>query len=173
MTTSDLPPGAPTGQGEIDDDHVASREPNYLVRRSIVVGAVIVLIAAVAVGVGRLLDGGSDSSTSGAAQADWNTVVLLDGRTGQVIVTDDAGEESTRFASGVRAPTDAMVVGPTLFVSSADASAVVDLATETVQSFDFATSPSGVVMPAGSAATMMVESNAVIEPSWSTARRET
>ena len=65
-------------------------------------------------------------------------MVLLDERTGQVILTDESGEESARFASGVRGTTDAMAVGSTLLVSAADEVAVVDLETESSQIFDFA-----------------------------------
>ena len=160
MTTSDLPTGAPSGHGEIDEHDGSDREPNYLVRRAIVVGTVVVVIAAIAVGVGLLLDGGGDDTTSGAATVDWNTVVLIDSRTGQVILTDGAGEESARFASGIRTPTDAMVVGSKLVVSSADAAAVVDLDAKTSEDLDVPPSTAGVVMPAGSAVTMIVGSSA-------------
>ena len=160
MTTSDLPTGTPAGHREIDEDLEPPREPNYLLRRAIVIGSVVALIAAIAIGVGALLDRDSDSATSAGAPAEWDTVVLLDRRSGQVILTDTSGEESARFTSGVRSPTDAIAVGPTLVVTSAAAAGVVDLGTETSQVFDFATAPDGAVMPAGSAATLLVGSSA-------------
>ncbi len=149
MTTSDLPTGTAPRHREVDEDEASPPEPNYLLRRAIVIGSIVALIAAVAIGVGMLLERDGDTVDSGAAQADWNTVVLLDGRTGQVILTDGSGAESARFASGVRSPTDAMAVGSTLLVSAADATAVVDLATESSQIFDFAPTTAGVVMAAG------------------------
>ena len=160
MTTSDLPTGTPAGHREIVEHEEPPREPNFLLRRAIVVGSVVALIAALAVGVGKLLERDHDSDTTGAAPAEWDTVVLIDDRTGQVILTDPSGEEQARFASGVRSATDALAVGPTLVVSSAEAAAVVDIATESSQNFDFATSSAGVVMPAGSAATLLVGSSA-------------
>ncbi len=158
MTTSDPPEGSRVGQ-EADEPNVSGRPPNYLVRRAIVVGAGVVLVAAVAVGIGALLDRGGESSPSGEAVAEWNSAVLLDSRTGQVVVTDTAGEESARFGSGVRAPADAIAVGPTMVVTSADTAAVVDLAGESTQAYDIVPPNAGVVMPAGSAATMIVGSS--------------
>src|SRR6187397_1957298 len=108
MTTSDLPTGTPAGHREIDEDIQPPREPNYLLRRAIVIGSLVVLIAAIAIGVGTLLERNSDSATSAGAPTEWNTVVLLDKRSGQVILTDASGEESARFTSGVRAATDAV-----------------------------------------------------------------
>ena len=79
-------------------------------------------------------------------------VVLVEDRTGQVILTDESGEESARFDSGVRSPTGAMIVGSTLLVLGSDAAAVVDLGTSRRRSFDFAAdtavlAPSGTTRP--------------------------
>ncbi|MET0661976.1 MAG: hypothetical protein ABWZ42_02490 [Ilumatobacteraceae bacterium] len=160
MTTSDLPTGTAPRHREIDEVEEPPREPNYLLRRAIVTGSVVALIAAVAIGTGALLERDHPNVDSGAAQADWDTVVLLDDRTGQVILTDGSGAESARFASGVRSPTDAIAVGSTLVVSASDGAAVVDLETESTHGFDFAPTTAGVVMPAGSAATMLIGSSA-------------
>ncbi|MET0662949.1 MAG: hypothetical protein ABWZ42_07450 [Ilumatobacteraceae bacterium] len=160
MTTSDLPTGTPAGHREIDEVQEPPREPNYLLRRAIVIGSVVALIAAIAIGVGTLLERDSDSAPSAGAPAEWDTVVLLDNRSGQVILADASGAESARFTSGVRAATDAMTVGSTLVVTSAAAAGVVDLGSETSQVFDLATAPDGVVMPAGSPATLLVGSGA-------------
>ncbi len=56
--------------------------------------------------------------------------MLVDERSGQVIVADETGEEEARFESGVTSPTDALVVGPTLVVTPPTARPIVDLSDE-------------------------------------------
>src|SRR5688572_7480192 len=84
-------PGAEGRRSGDGDTEGPDREPNYLIRRGIAIGGVVAAIAAGAVVVGSLIDGGNDEAPSGAAQAEWNTIVLLDERSGQVILADAAG----------------------------------------------------------------------------------
>lgn len=157
MTPPDPPEGSSAERPHAEIDG-SGREPNYLVRRAIVVGVVVVLIASIAVGVGSLIDGDESSSPSGAATSDWNAIALVDDRTGQVIVVDEAGDEQARFASGVRQPTDTAAVSATMVVTSESGAAVVDLAGETSEAIDLVPSALGVVVPNGSAVTMIVGS---------------
>ncbi len=72
---------SPAGQGrEVWDDAGDDqwRSPNYLVRRSIVVGLVVLLIAAVAIFAGRLLSSDGSSNSSANANVDWNSIVAVD-----------------------------------------------------------------------------------------------
>lgn len=63
-------------------------EPNYLVRRAIVIGVGIVVVAVLAWVVVGLLGGDDGSSTSELSSADWNTAVVL---TADEIRTVDPG----------------------------------------------------------------------------------
>jgi hypothetical protein len=166
MTSRESPPpdgdpaGAPgTESTRIQRDGAAEdspgRQPNYLIRRGVAIGGVVAAIALGAVAVGTLIDGGGDEPATGAADADWNTIVLVDARTGQVIVADTDGEEQTRFASGLTNPTDALTIASSMLIASSDAASVVDLADESTEVVEFEPGTNGVVMPAGSALTML------------------
>ncbi len=162
MPSTQPPPtdGDATGVDADSDAHSVDprdhdQQPNYLVRRGIAVAGVVAAIAGGAILVGSLIGGGDGAPANGAADVDWNTVVLVDERSGQLIVANEVGEEMERFASGVTAPTDALAVGSTVFVTAADAAAVVDLDDETGQVVEDDFGSSGVVMPAGTALTML------------------
>ena len=58
--------------------------PNFLVRRAIVVGLVVVLIAVAAIAAGNLLGGSDSDSRSAFGDSDWNTVVAIDQNIGTV-----------------------------------------------------------------------------------------
>jgi hypothetical protein len=164
MTSTQPPPtdGEAAGIGVApppnDVDHrerKQERTPNYLVRRSIAVGGVVAAIAGGAILVGSLIGGDEGGSTSGAADVDWNTIVLLDERSGQLIVGNERGDEAVRFPSGVTGPTDALAVGSTLLITSTDATAVVDLDDESSQIIEADFGSNGASMPVGTALTML------------------
>ncbi len=133
--------------GEHDD--APGRAPNFLIRRAIVIGGVVAAIVGGGLVVNALVRNGGGDDAIGA-NVEWNTIALVDERSGDVILTDATGAEQSRFPSGVRAAVDATTLGPTLMVTSSDAVAVIDLTSETAQSFDIAGSEPGVVTPSGS-----------------------
>lgn len=127
--------------------------PNYFFRRAVVVGGVVAVLATASIVVGRLIGSGSQDSTSGAVSTDWNRVVLVDDRTGRVIVDDEQGEEVTRIESGVRNPSASAIVDSTLMVAGTDRMAVVDVGSESVDEFDLGSD--AIVRPSGSALTLL------------------
>ena len=161
------PPDLPHARGDVSenasDGDAASatpgdpfdQEPNYLIRRGIAVGAVVAAIAAGAIFIGGMVDQNDDTTGTGAADSDWNTIVLLDQRSGQVILADENGDEQSRFASGVTNPTDALAVGSTLVVVSADAVSIVEVSDESTQELELDGGSTGVLMPSGSALTVL------------------
>lgn len=131
-----------------------TRDPNYLIRRAIVVACVVAVVAVAAIVIGRVIGSRSDNNVgSGTIDAEWDRVVLVDDRTGRVIVADGAGEEIARIETGVRSPTAGVVIGPTVLATGADAIAVVDLDTETSAPSDL--TDATIVRPSGSALTMV------------------
>ncbi len=112
---------------DTDDDGSDWRGPNYLIRRAIVVGLVVAVIAVVAVLVGQLLGGDDDGPRSGFGSAEWNSVVTVDNTAGTVVITDTNGEETNRFRFGLSSLSDTEVVGSTLISIDRDALAVVPL----------------------------------------------
>ncbi|HSP29619.1 MAG TPA: hypothetical protein VLN74_13790 [Ilumatobacteraceae bacterium] len=154
------PDRAPThpDRPELDDRHASdssrrTRGPNFLIRRAVVVGGVVAVIATASIVVGQLVGSGSDQSASGAIGTDWNRVVLVDDRTGRVIVDDENGEELARIESGIRNPTASAVVDSTLLVAGADSVAVIDVGDGDVTDVEFGAETIGT--PAGSALTMV------------------
>ena len=82
----------PRASHDSDDPSATSpatrRGPNYLFRRAVVVGGVVAVLATASIVVGQLIGSGSTDTTSGAISTDWNRIVLVDSRTGRVIVDD-------------------------------------------------------------------------------------
>jgi hypothetical protein len=149
---------------DVDDDRSSDgprrsgRGPNYLFRRAVVVGGVVAVLATASIVVGRLIGSGSDGSASGAISAEWNRVVLVDDRTGRVVVDDADGEELGRVDSGVRNPTASAVVDSTVVVAGDDVVAVIDIGDDDIGSDDaveFDLGAGSIVRPAGSALTMV------------------
>ncbi len=129
------------------------RNPNYLVRRAVVVGGVVAVLATASIVVGQLIGSGAEDTTSGAISTDWNRIVLVDDRTGRVIVDDEQGEEVARIESGVRSPTASAIVDSTLVVTGTDTVAVIDVGSDNVDAFDIGSDT--VVRPSGSALTLL------------------
>ena len=125
--------------------------PNFLFRRAVVVGGVVAVVATASIVIGQLIGTGGSNTTSGAVSADWNRIVLIDERTGRVIVEDVDGEELSRIESGVRAATSSAVIDSTLVVAGETSVAVISISDETVDEFDLGADT--VVTPAGSALT--------------------
>jgi len=136
-----------------DVSQVRTRNPNFLFRRSIVVGGVVAVLATASIVVGQLIGSGGAETPSGALGAQWNRIVLVDDRTGRVVVGDTDGEELARIESGVRNPVASAVVDSTLVVAGTDTLAVVDIASETIDEFELGADQ--IVGPAGSALTLI------------------
>jgi hypothetical protein len=122
----------------------------------VVVGGVVAVFATAALVVGQLVDSETDDTTSGAISADWTRVVLVDERTGRIIVDDESGDEVGRIDTGVRSPTASRVVTDTAVVAGADSVAIVALDDEAVTDVDIA--DASIVQPSGSALTTIVAS---------------
>jgi hypothetical protein len=150
----------PSGSTRSDADDVATDQelvrrdgPNYWIRRALVVGGVVAVLATASIVVGRLIGSGAQEVSSGAITPDWNRIVLVDDRTGRVIVADPSGDEVARFESGVRTPSASAVVDSTVVVTGTERTAVIDLEGEDVTEFDTGTDT--IARPAGSALTMI------------------
>ncbi len=136
------------------------RSPNYLVRRAIVVGLVILAIAAIALFGSRLLDGDGSGGGSGNANAAWNSIVTVDNSAGTVIIADAEGEETNRFRIGLTALTDTELIGRTLVSTDADALAIVqldadaDITTADITTIDIAAAGT-MVRPSGTKQTVV------------------
>ena len=78
--------------------------PNYLVRRAIVVAAVVVTTDQPPDDARRDGDDHDDGETSGEASADWDQVVVVDERSGDITLLAAAGDTVDQFPSGVRSP---------------------------------------------------------------------
>ncbi len=89
----------PNAAGEGREDDEDWEEPNYLIRRALVVGAVVLAVALVAVVASRFI-GGDDGSASSPADAEWDTTVVL--TSDEVRLLDrESGEEIDSFDSTV------------------------------------------------------------------------
>jgi hypothetical protein len=150
--------GAETSEPRTDE-HAADavpgrrRSPNYLFRRAVVVGGIVAVLATASIVVGSLIGSGSNDSASGTIAAEWNRIVLVDDRTGRVIVDDADGEELERIESQVRTPTASAIVGSTLVVTGSESAAVIDIDSGTVEPFEMGAD--AIVRPSGSALTLV------------------
>ncbi|HYN34817.1 MAG TPA: hypothetical protein VES40_19490 [Ilumatobacteraceae bacterium] len=145
---------------DVDRDEIRSDErvdarsrPHYWFRRAVVVGGVVALIATAAIVIVNLTNGSNGAATPGTVGAEWNRIVLVDERTGRVIVDNEQGEELARIDTGLRTVLDSAVVDSTAVVVSATATSVVDLVDET--STEHTISADSVTWPAGSGLTMI------------------
>jgi hypothetical protein len=128
-----------------------------MIRRAVVVGGVVAVLATASIVVGRMIGSGSDESASGAIDADWDRVVLVDDRSGRIVVADENGEELGRVASGVRNPAASAVVDSTVVVAGDGVVAVVDIGdgVGSVDVEEFELGADSIVRPSGSALTMV------------------
>ncbi|MFT4658343.1 MAG: hypothetical protein ACJAXA_003091 [Candidatus Aldehydirespiratoraceae bacterium] len=92
------PRGNPVTRRAGDDDWEDWEEPNYLIRRSLVIGSVVLGIALVAIVIGQLIGRGNDSGTSSSANAEWDTIVVLTADEIQLLERE-SGSEIDRFDS--------------------------------------------------------------------------
>ncbi len=127
------------------------------------VGGVVAVIATASVVIGRMIGSGSDESASGAIGTEWNRVVLVDERTGRVVVDDADGEELGRIDSGVRSPTASAVVDSTVVVAGDETVAVIDIdgGLDSAAVSEFELGADSIVQPAGSALTMIAAGSGV------------
>lgn len=144
---------APHDEQRSDPSAQGRRSPNYLFRRAVVVGGVVAVLATASIVVGQLIGSGGEEPESGAISTDWNRIVLIDDRSGRVIVDDGNGEELFRLESGVRAPAASAIVDSALVVAGTDMVAVIDISNETVDEFELGADT--VVGSAGSARTLI------------------
>jgi hypothetical protein len=129
--------------------------PNFLIRRAIVVGVVVALIAVTAIAAGSLLGSGDGGSGSAFGDSDWNTAVSIDQNIGTVVLTDPKGEETGRFRLGIQSITDSAVIGSTVIAASTDNVAVADLsAPEDIITIDIE-SAGELFRPSGTVATVI------------------
>ncbi len=130
------------------------RRPNYLVRRAIVVGLVVAVIAGSAVIIGRIIGDGSSGTGSGFRGGEWNSVVTVDDAAGTVVIANSQGEETNRFRLGLSSVSDSALIGATLISTDAAAVGVVrldataeitpaDITTVEIASSGLLTRPSG------------------------------
>jgi hypothetical protein len=145
---------APVDDVRTDDPVGARSRPNYWFRRVIVIGGVVAVVATAAIVITNQASSSNGSSPSGTVSAEWNRVVLVDDRTGRVIIDNDTGEELGRIDTGIRSVVDSGVVDSTAVVVSATATSVVDLSEET--STEYELDAGTITWPAGSALTMIV-----------------
>ena len=140
-----------TGRSSVD--RADGGRPNYLFRRAVVVGGVVAVLATASIVIGQLIGNGSDDTASGALGAEWNRVVLIDDRTGRVLVDDAVGDEVARIESGIRSPSASAVVDSTLVLAGDGGISVIDVGDESADEFEFGADT--IVRPAGSALTMV------------------
>ncbi|MEO1059167.1 MAG: hypothetical protein AAFY28_19845, partial [Actinomycetota bacterium] len=161
-------PGSPPldDPGAVDDSTEGAADragggPNYLVRRAIAVLGAVAVIAAGAIVVGQLIgdDNGGGSTSSGAVEAEWNTFVLIDERTDDVVLLDEDASELDRRTTGVRAPIEAEVAGATLIVRDDERAAIVEVNSDDEPlEVEFAAGTAPLVRAPGSANTIIAGS---------------
>lgn len=144
----------PAVAGTGDGDGSGRGSPNYLARRAVVVGAVVVVIALAAIGIGRLIGGGDDGQGGSGADADWNRLVLFDARRGEFTLLGDDGTEKAVRASGIRNADAHAVADRTAVVTTEEATAIVDLADGSTDERDVGGAT--IVVPTGTTRTMAV-----------------
>lgn len=128
--------------------------PNFWLRRIVVVGGIVAVFATAALVVAQVIDTTSSDNSSGAIDADWDRIVLVDQRTGRVVVDHDQSEETGRIETGLRSVTSSRTVAGTTLVAADDGAAVVDLDAEETLEIDLAAGSVG--QPSGSALTMIL-----------------
>lgn len=159
MTTPQLPLDDADDVRPVDDESSPPRHrgtPNFWVRRAVVIGGVVAVFATAALVVGQLVDTDSNDAVSGAISTEWTRVVIVDERTGRIIVGDESGDEIGRIDTGVGPATASRVVADTSVLVGDDAVAVVALDDEEVTEVDIA--DASIVQASGSALTMIVAS---------------
>ncbi len=150
-------PSSPPPSDDKDDPNAELDEgfrPNYWFRRIVVAGGVVALIITAVIVITNLTAGSGGQATSGAISADWNRVVLIDERTGSVVLANDAGEEVGRIDTGIRSVLDSAIVGSNAVIVSANETSIVDLAAQTSSSVTI--DADGITRPTGSALTTVV-----------------
>lgn len=94
-TTIDTP-----AEGDLEDWDEDWDEPNYLIRRALVVAAVVVSIAVIAIVASRFIGSGDGGDNDSAGATAWNTTVVL-ARDEIRLLDRDTGELIETFESAV------------------------------------------------------------------------
>lgn len=143
----------PSDRPATEEAPSGGRRPNYLARRAAVVGAAVVAVAVTAVVVGRIVGGGDDETATGAASSEWNRIVVVDQRSGDVVLFDEDGNGEEPIES-LRNPAGQVVVGSTMVVVGDAATSVVDLDDGSTAEYELA--GDDIVVPSGTTLTMIV-----------------
>lgn len=157
----DPPPEDGSVEDEFDDDvgiestlSSDRSRPNLWLQRAVVVGGIVAVFLTAALVVGSLAGKGS---TSGGVSNDWNRIVNVDERSGQMIVADASGAEQQRIDTNARNIAASDVVDSTALVVSSVGASVVDL--NTGEATDITIVADAVTRPIGSALTMVATSD--------------
>jgi hypothetical protein len=111
----------------IDESEIGVDRPNYLVRRLIVTALVVVVIAVVALVVGRLIDSGGSQSGAVDVDTSWDTVVLVNERTGRIAMSPPDGSEVENISTNTGVVSGAAMIDDMVFVTGARTSVAVQL----------------------------------------------
>lgn len=121
LDARDRPGDHPDGRDDKWDDDWD--EPNYLVRRALVVGAVVLGIAIVAVVASRFIVGNGDDDGASSADARWDTLVVLTGDEVRLL-EPESGDEIESFDSTVDLLDAQSLVAEDVLVTLTDEGAV-------------------------------------------------
>jgi hypothetical protein len=111
----------------IEESEIGVDRPNYLVRRLIVTALVVVGIAVVALVVGRLIDSGGSQSGAVDVDTSWDTVVLVNERTGRIAMSPPDGSEVENISTNTGIVSGAAMIDDMVFVTGARTSVAVQL----------------------------------------------
>jgi hypothetical protein len=110
----------------LDRDDRPDRHPNYLARRAAVIGVALVVIVGAGFIVSQVV-GQDDGATSTVSGTDWDTIVVINDRTGDISLTDADGNEIGELNTGIRQIEATDVAGPTLLLDTGSQLVAVDL----------------------------------------------
>lgn len=101
-------------------------EPNYLVRRALVVAVVVAVIAGIAIVIGQFLGDDTSSNPSTAAAAEWDTIVVLSADEIRLVDRDSTDDVDRFDADDDLLDAQSLVAGNVL-VTSTDAGRISQL----------------------------------------------
>lgn len=99
-------------------------EPNFLIRRTLVVAGVVAAVAVVAIVVGRVIGGDDSSSDSTPEAAEWDTIVVLEADEIRLVDPESGDESGSYDADDDLLDAQSLVAG-TVLVTMNDAGNIV------------------------------------------------
>jgi hypothetical protein len=121
-----------------DRGHEGGRYPNYRMRRAMVFGAAVAVVAVVVAVVVR--PGGDDGTPSASDVAAWDTIVLQDPTTGAISIRDRTGDEIALGATDLRGLVDVGAEGAVVVgvegTPATDGLGIIDLDTAEIRVLD-------------------------------------